>query len=41
MREFLVNAGYDKKRIDNFLFDMLPNVNASVIYKAFRKRNIK
>jgi len=41
MREFSVKARYDKKRIDEFLFDMLPNVKPSVIYKAFRKRNIK
>lgn len=41
MREFSVTTGYDKKRIDSFLFDMLPNVNSSVIFKAFRKRNIK
>ncbi|NLX64699.1 MAG: RluA family pseudouridine synthase [Clostridiaceae bacterium] len=41
MREFSVTAKYDKKRIEQFLFDMLPNVKSSVIYKAFRKRNIK
>jgi len=41
MREFSVSAKYDKKRVDEFLFDMLPGVKSSVIYKAFRKRNIK
>ena len=41
MREFSVDTGYEKKRIDEFLFNMFPNVNSSVIYKAFRKRNIK
>jgi len=41
MREYSVTAKYDKKRIDEFLFDMLPNVKPSVIYKAFRKRNIR
>lgn len=32
---------YDRKRIDSFLFDMIPSVNASVIYKAFRKRSVR
>lgn len=41
MREFTVTNGYEKKRIDEFLFDVLPNVKSSAIYKAFRKRNIK
>ena len=41
MREFLVTANYGNKRVDEFLFDMLPNVKSSVIFKAFRKRNIK
>jgi len=41
MREFSVSAKYNNKRTDEFLFDMLPNVKPSVIYKAFRKRNIK
>ena len=41
MREFTVTNGYEKKRIDEFLFDVLPNVKSSFIYKAFRKRNIK
>ncbi len=41
MREFSVDTGYEKKRIDEFLFDMLPNISSSVIYKAFKKRNIK
>lgn len=41
MREFSVSANYDSKRVDEFLFDMLPDVKSSVIYKAFRKRNIK
>ncbi len=41
MKEFIVPARYDRKRIDAFLFEMLTGVNASVIYKAFRKRSIK
>ncbi|HHY63619.1 MAG TPA: RluA family pseudouridine synthase, partial [Clostridiaceae bacterium] len=41
MREFSVTLPYDRKRIDSFLFDMIPNVNASVIYKAFRKRSVR
>ncbi len=41
MREFQVTLPYDKKRVDSFLFDMIPNVSSSVIYKAFRKRNVK
>lgn len=41
MRQFTVQPRYNQKRIDTFLFEMLPGVNASVIYKAFRKRSIK
>jgi len=41
MREFSVTLPYDRKGIDSFLFDMIPNVNASVIYKAFRKRSVR
>lgn len=41
MKEFTVTPKYEQKRVDSFLFDMLPNVGASVIYKAFRKRSIK
>lgn len=41
MREFPVTLPYDKKRVDTFLFDMIPDINSSVIYKAFRKRNVR
>lgn len=41
MREFTVTPKYDQKRVDAFLFDMLPDTNASVVFKAFRKRSIK
>lgn len=41
MREFSVTLPYDKRRVDSFLFDMIPNINSSVIFKAFRKRNVK
>ena len=41
MREFPVTLPYDRKRVDLFLFDMMPSIKSSVIYKAFRKRNIK
>jgi 23S rRNA pseudouridine955/2504/2580 synthase len=41
MREFTVTPKYDQKRVDSFLFDMIPSTNASVIFKAFRKRSVK
>lgn len=41
MREFSVTPTYENKRVDAFLFDMIPNTNSSVIFKAFRKRNVK
>ncbi len=41
MREFQVSPPYENKRVDAFLFDMIPNTNSSVIFKAFRKRNVK
>lgn len=41
MRQYKVTISHDGKRVDSFLFDMLPGINASVLYKAFRKRSIK
>lgn len=41
MRQFTVSPPYNQTRTDRFLFDMLPNINASIIFKAFRKRSIK
>lgn len=41
MRQFTVPLRFDNQRIDAFLFDRLPGVPASVLYKAFRKRSVK
>lgn len=41
MKQFTVPPKYDQKRIDTFLFEMLQDVNASVIFKAFRKRSVR
>lgn len=41
MRQFTVQSIYNQKRVDSFLFEMLPGTNSSVIFKAFRKRSIK
>ncbi len=41
MRQYRVTLKHHGQRVDSFLFENLPGVPASVLFKAFRKRSIK
>jgi 23S rRNA pseudouridine955/2504/2580 synthase len=41
MRQYKVTSSHHGQRVDTFLFNELPGIPASVLYKAFRKRSIK
>ena len=41
MKKLIVNEKYDKKKLNKFLLDKIPNLTSGLFYKALRKKDIK
>lgn len=41
MKKLIVNKKYDKKKLNIFILESLPNVSSSLFYKTLRKKDIK
>lgn len=41
MKRLIVNKKYNNKKLNIFLFDMLPNLSNNLFYKTLRKKDIK
>lgn len=41
MKKLIVNEKYDRKKLNKFLLDNIPNLGTNLLYKTLRKKDIK